>query len=76
MKRIFKIAILAALAFASLESASADNKLDSKDGNVQVVTVAQNEQDDPLNPSAEEMEIYRKLEKIPKVTKLSILGIK
>lgn len=64
MKRIFKIAILAALAFASLESASADNKLDSKDGNVQVVTVAQNEQDDPLNPSAEEMEIYRKLEKM------------
>ena len=64
MKRFFKIAILAVLAFASLQSASADNKLESKDGNVQAKTVAQNEQDDPLNPSAEEMEIYRKLEKM------------
>ena len=64
MKRFFIIAILAVLAFASLQSASADNKLDSKDGNAQVVTVAQNEQEDPLKPSAEEMEIYRKLEKM------------
>ena len=61
MKRVFKIAILAVLAFACVESASADNKLESKDGNAQVVTVAQNEQDDPLNPSAEDRALYDKL---------------
>ena len=61
MKRVFKIAILAVLAFASLESASADNKLESKDGNAQAKTVTQDEQDDPLKPSAEDRALYDKL---------------
>ena len=64
MKRIFKIAILAVLAFACVESASADNKLESKDGNAQAKTVTQNEQQDPTEPSPEEREIYKKLEKM------------
>ena len=64
MKRVFKIAILAVLAFASLESASADNILESKDGNAQAKTVTQNEQQDPTVPSPEEREIYEKLEKM------------
>ena len=64
MKRVFKIAILAVLAFACVESASADNKFESKDGNAQAKTVTQNEQDDPLKPSAEDRALYDKLFRI------------
>ena len=64
MKRIFKIAILAVLAFACVESASADNNLESKAGDAHAMSVAQNEQLEPTEPSPEEMEIYRKLEKM------------
>ena len=64
MKRVFKIAILAVLAFACVESASADNNLESKAADAHAMSVAQNEQQDPTEPSPEEIEIYRKLEKM------------